>query len=110
NARSLLYQNSGQATLSSDGRLVFAIDDLPLPPHPAHIQEMQGGKKHYFSTLRDAIYHNRLVALDADSGAKAWEAGGTGRGVAAELADAWFLGPPLPLGNCVYALVEQKQD
>ncbi len=105
-----LYPNSTQGTLSSDGRLVFAVDDLPLPPHPSHIMEMQAGKKHYFSTLRDAIYHNRLVALDAETGAVAWEAGGRTGNVPAELVDAWFLGPPLPLGNSVYALVEKKQD
>jgi outer membrane protein assembly factor BamB len=110
NARSLLYQNSSQGTLSSDGRLVFAIDDLPLPPHPTHILEMQAGKKHAFSTLRDAIYHNRLVALDADTGRVAWEAGGRGPGTPFELTDAWFLGPPLPLGNCLYAMIEKKQD
>jgi outer membrane protein assembly factor BamB len=107
---SLLYRNSLQGTLSSDGRHVYAIDDLPLPPHPVHFVEMEGGRQHHFGPLTQAIYHNRLVALDAGSGAPVWTAGGRGRGVPADLADAYFLGPPLPLGSGVYAMVEKNQD
>lgn len=107
---SQLEQNSIQGTLSSDGQLVYAIDDLPLPPHPQHFMEMEAGRRHYFGPLRDAIYHNRLCALDAATGQVVWMAGGRGRGVPAELADAYFLGPPLPLDSGVFALVEKNQD
>jgi len=104
-ARSLLFRNSVLGTLSSDGRLVYAVEDLAIPPHPLHFQEMQAGKKHYFSTLKDAIYHNRLRALDLTTGRVVWEAGGHG-----ELAQGYFLGPPLPLAGQLYAVVEKQQE
>jgi outer membrane protein assembly factor BamB len=109
-SQGLLYQNSVLGTLSSDGRLVFAIEDLALPPHPGHFLEMQNGKKHYFSTLKDAIYHNRLRAIDVASGTLAWEAGGRDRRVPEELRDAYFLGPPLALGGSLYVVVERNQE
>jgi outer membrane protein assembly factor BamB/tetratricopeptide (TPR) repeat protein len=106
----LLFRNSVLSTLSSDGVRVYAIDDLPLPPPPLLLAEMDNGRKRAFSTLKGPIYHNRLAAVDVQSGRLVWKAGGRGLGVPAELADAYFLGPPLPLGSDLFALVEQKQD
>ena len=111
NAQHLLTNNSVLSTLSSDGRLIYAVDDLPVPPNPTQIMEMQAGvKKHYFSTLKDAIYHNRLVALDATTGTVAWSVGGREKTVPAALRDAYFLGPPLPLGQQIYVVVQRGQD
>src|SRR5262249_38322933 len=72
-----------------------------------HVSEM---RKHYFSTLKDALYHNTLRALDVRTGAVVWQAGGRDRAVPSDLRDAYFLGPPLPLGGCLYALVEKAED
>ena len=69
-----------------------------------------GGRRTSFSTLKEPIYHNRLLAVDVQSGRVVWKIGGRGREVPAELREAYFLGPPLPLGNSLFALVEKKQD
>jgi outer membrane protein assembly factor BamB/tetratricopeptide (TPR) repeat protein len=67
-------------------------------------------RKHYFSTLKDALEYNTLRALDVHTGAVVWEAGGLDRAVPSDLRKAYFLGPPLPLGGCLYALVEKAED
>lgn len=111
NVRSMVYENYTLGALSSDGSRVYAVEDLALAPHPQqmfeHVSEM---RKHYFSTLKDALYHNTLRALDVRTGAVVWQAGGRDRAVPADLRDAYFLGPPLPLGGCLYALVEKAED
>ena len=60
--------------------------------------------------LRDLIHHNRLRALDLTTGAVAWEIGGRAGAVPAELADVYFLGPPLPLASSLYALGEKQSE
>jgi hypothetical protein len=55
------------------------------------------------------VYHSRLVALDQGSGKVVWEVGGRGQRAGA-LADAHFLGPPLPLDALLYQLVEKNQE
>jgi outer membrane protein assembly factor BamB/tetratricopeptide (TPR) repeat protein len=111
NVRSVLYQNYTLGALSSDGSRVFAVEDLALPPHPQQMFEYVSQlRKHFFSTLKDALLYNTLRALDVHTGTVLWEVGGRGRSVPSELRDAYFLGPPLPLGACLYALVEKQED
>src|SRR5262249_59694844 len=69
-APSLLFENSTLGTLSSDGRLVFAIEDLVVPPHPTLIQQIQEGATRPLGPLHHAVYHNRLQAFDLDNGKK----------------------------------------
>jgi outer membrane protein assembly factor BamB/tetratricopeptide (TPR) repeat protein len=106
----LLYENTLCGTISSDGRLVFAIDDLPLPVHPQQLLEIEGGRKHLFSNLKDAIHYNQLVAIDATTGQIAWRAGGRVGKTWSELADGFFLGAPLAVGGQVWAVVGKQQD
>src|SRR5262249_51467120 len=61
--------------------------------------------------LTDAVYHSRLVAIHLTSGKVLWEVGGRGgKKEAGPLADSYFLGPPLPLGGKLYALLEQEGE
>ena len=113
---SLLDENALLGTLSSDGRRVFYVEDLPVPPHPQDLAEMQQGLKHWFSTAEENLYHNRLRAVDALTGAFRWEIGAWQKpGAAAppgpvEYADAFFLGAPLPVGRRLFALTERHQE
>jgi outer membrane protein assembly factor BamB len=145
-ARDVLLQNSTTGTLSSDGRHVYTVEDLPLPPHPDLTVPTQGGQPRSLGPLRHAAGLNRLRAIDLATGTVAWEVGGpaserglrvadfglkdrqeggrkprasrpaTGnpqsaiRNPQSALADACFLGPPLPLGGDLLVLVEKDQD
>ncbi len=113
---SLLDENATLGALSSDGRHVFYIEDVPVPAHPNDVialQQPQGpqGIGHpYFSSLEETLYHNRLRAVDAQTGEFCWEVGAWERAASApppELANVFFLGPPLPVGRRLFALVEQ---
>ncbi len=112
---SLLDENATLGSLSSDGRHVFTVEDVPVPAHPNDLlalqpQGQQGIGHPYFSSLEETLYHNRLRAVDAQTGEFRWEVGGWERAVPAprpELANVFFLGPPLPVGRRLFALVEQ---
>jgi outer membrane protein assembly factor BamB len=113
-ARNVLLENTVTGTLSSDGRRVYAVEDVPLPPHPDIIYQMQNGVPRYFGPFTGLVHpdklHNKLRALNAETGEVEWQAGGTGADVAADLRGAVFLGPPLPLGNSLFVAAEQKQE
>jgi outer membrane protein assembly factor BamB len=136
--RGLLLAGSTLGTLSSDGRLVYEIEDLALPPHPGLVQAQLQGETRSLGPLRHAAGHNRLRALDVATGQAAWEIGGPspapppvrpvpprGRGPSpapraarppprpareAVLEDAFFLGPPLPLGGELLVLLDRQED
>ncbi|HXG11688.1 MAG TPA: PQQ-binding-like beta-propeller repeat protein, partial [Gemmataceae bacterium] len=61
----------------------------------------------HFGPLRDHLYFNRLRAIDLETGKIIWEVGGRGDG---ELADCYFLGPPLPLDGRLHVLIEKKSE
>jgi outer membrane protein assembly factor BamB len=90
--------------LSSDGRRVYALEDLGYRG-PFVID--QRGEPHPLAP-QDS---NRLAAYDIEAGGKlAWQAGGpdapNARNDEVLLAGAFFLGPPLPLGRWLYCLAE----
>jgi outer membrane protein assembly factor BamB len=117
----LLYENSTLNTLSTDNNLVFAIDDLALPPHPLFLQNFMWGGQPNYGPLIHAMHCNRLLAISVDSGKRIWQAGGrlaqdvadNDKGMIATnpaLADTYFLGVPLPLGGKVYVLAEKQSE
>src|SRR5262249_23255134 len=69
---------------------------------------MWGGQPNY-GALADAVHHNRLLAVGLESGKRVWQAGGRGE-KAGELADAFFLGAPLPLGGKLYTPLEVHSE
>src|SRR5262249_4017544 len=60
--------------------------------------------------LTDPAHHNRLLALDAESGKVAWVLGGRGAAPGADLHDSHFLGPPLSLDGRLFGVVEKQQE
>ncbi|HKI32579.1 MAG TPA: PQQ-binding-like beta-propeller repeat protein [Gemmataceae bacterium] len=107
----VLLENTVLGSLSGDGRRVYAVEDLPIPPRPVnypafHNNQGQGLVLADAPGLTEAVYHSKLLALDAESGKVVWELGGPGR----PAHDGYFLGPPLPLGGKLYVPVQQGFD
>lgn len=115
----VLLENGVVGTLSSDGTNLYAIEDLPLPPHPSLLQNDNGGPAP-LGPLRYFVGYNTLRALDAAKGTILWEIGRPAVANAKaethppravpSLEDAYFLGPPLPLGKQLFAVVEKQQE
>lgn len=91
------WRDSTFGTLSSDGDLVFAVEDTgfvgpyaynALAPHPLAPRP-----------------ENRLAAYDLRTGKAAWEVGGPPE-YAGDLSGMFFLGPPLVWEKHLYCLVE----
>ena len=100
--------NTVQGTVTASLRMIFAVDGLP----PAPGRRRRGDRFRQDSPETDAAC-NYLVALPIrtsngnESVQPTWRAGGPkGNTTAASLAGHYFFGPPLPLGNVVYAISE----
>jgi outer membrane protein assembly factor BamB len=117
----VLFENSVIGCLSTDGARAYAVDDLELPPFPRSFAGLMGtagqGLRLYTAPqLTDAVYHNRLLALDLETGKVAWSLGGRrreagpGRAAGSSLLNSFFLGAPLPLAGKLFALVEKEQE
>jgi len=109
----LIFSNSILGTLTSDGARIYAVDDLPIPPFP--VQAMfrrrweQVPEPASDPEVNDAVYHSRLLALDAETGQPIWAIGGRSD-KDGELRDSYFLGPPLALDGRLYGVVEKNHE
>lgn len=111
-----MWDDAAYGTLSSDGERVFVLQDLDLligaSSQNRRARLMIAGNP--FGARRaggDAVGpqpYNRLAAYElATEGKLVWQVGGE-HGAAPELAEAFFLGPPLPLSGSLYVLAEIK--
>ncbi|HEV3259042.1 MAG TPA: PQQ-binding-like beta-propeller repeat protein [Gemmataceae bacterium] len=107
-SQSILFENSTLGMISTDGTRVYAVDDLALPPHPKWLQEFQWGGRLPFGPMEPAVRRSKLVAVELASGKLLWEQGGPDGDQ--DLADTFFLGPPLPLGGKLYVLTEKRTE
>jgi len=104
--RQRLWEDPCFGTITSNGRYVFVVEDLGFllgPDFRRPIVRPDGLRQLDTAALQGT---NQLVAFDARTGKLVWQAGGgegTGSG---SLAGTRFLGPPLPLGDQLYAVVE----
>jgi tetratricopeptide (TPR) repeat protein len=116
--QNIVLENSVIGSLSTDGRLIYTVDDFPVPPlPPAHFPIDSSGKPQLPSDqeIYDAIHHNTLDAYYLGSGKLHWRLGGHGdkkghNDPNGELYDSYFLGPPLPQGNRLYAMHEKQSE
>ncbi len=108
---SAVFDNSVVGSLSTDGKLVYAIDDLAVPPPTYQTFDPRFGVRPpaYEKDITDAILTNRLEAYEVVSGKAKWQLGGHGIDKS-RLGDSIFLGPPLPLGGRLYSLIERSQE
>jgi len=90
--------------MSSDGERLYVVDDLafPLNSESERLVVTPSGKQRLDSGIENA--HNRLTAYDLKTGKVLWEQGGPATGAGDPLAGVFFLGPPLPVGNRLYAV------
>src|SRR3990170_3919575 len=92
--RERTWRDMTWGTLSSDGRRVFAIEDLGFwglyELNPLANQQPRN--------------QNRLTAYDLATGKIQWEIGGPRGDRQLDLARTFFLGAPLPGGGALYCL------
>jgi outer membrane protein assembly factor BamB len=94
-----LFYDSTSSTLSSDGELVFVVEQDVLRISRERLR--QPGRS------RPIENSNRLVAYDiAQEGKLRWQL----PRVNEQPTSRWFLGSPLPLGKELYVLVEERQQ
>ncbi|MEX0718429.1 MAG: PQQ-binding-like beta-propeller repeat protein [Planctomycetaceae bacterium] len=101
-----LWSDHTAGTLSSDGRLVFSVEDLGYvlgDPQSFLINQQQPGME------PQTTEHNQLVAHDVATGKLMWVMGGAPED-GMEAAGAFFLGPPLPMGGRLYCLAQQQDE
>ncbi len=87
-------------TLTTDGRLVFFIEDCGIPSRLT-----SSGQTRMQQTA--PLPWNRLCCAELESGILLWELGGPGDRYPLPGADHFFLGPPAIIGGHAYALGER---
>ena len=101
-----LWGDATYGTLSSDGHLVFAVEDLQLPSASSYARVLLAPGR-VTSPPGAPTAYNRLAAYDLRSEGKLrWQLGGDPVKGRLPLAGAFFLGPPLPLLGDLYAIAE----
>ena len=106
-----LYEDATYGTMSSDGLRVFCIEDLDSGLGVADQWQIVNPNGRRVTQSIGPRSFNRLAAYDiATEGKLKWEAGGPPGEPQSDLAGAFFLGPPLPLADKVYALSELKGE
>jgi outer membrane protein assembly factor BamB len=97
-------------TLSCDDQRVYAIEGMPLA---SNIRNRVSASP-FNNALRNwsrTQSHNQLTAYRLDSqGKRAWSVGGETGGASPELAGIFFLGPPLPVADRLYAIAESHDE
>ncbi len=107
----ILFENSTVGTLSTDGRFVYAVDDLAVLP-PDKLDPGFGGRNddgHFSREIQEAISASRLQIFELSTNGKLVYESGDGD-EKDPLSDCYVLGPPLPLDGLLYLLVEKKQQ
>ncbi|MCC6125136.1 MAG: PQQ-binding-like beta-propeller repeat protein [Pirellulales bacterium] len=103
-----VWDDSLFGTLSSDGRLVYSIEDAWSNGGGAVRAATFIGRR--MSASREAADFNYLAARDLRTGKLKWALGGPNDQFALPQAETFFLGPPLPLLGQLYAIGEAKGE
>ncbi len=118
----VLVENSTLGNLSSDGQRVYAVEDLAVPPFPNPYYNnpniaigfrvvQPNNLPSNAPQVAKAVRHNKLIAVNLATGKLDWLAGGVADDAKpGPLDDAYFLGPPLPLGGRLYSLIEKDSE
>ena len=122
NKPGVLIENSTVGTMSSDGRRVYFIDDLQVPPFFMQQFDRWGGMPPPGNLgvnqwVKPGVDANKLQAISIADGKLFWELGGVGTGaddLAAKMKhnfrDSYFLGAPLPVDGKLYFLNEKDRE
>ncbi len=106
--QSIFFDNSVIGTLSTDGRRVYAVDDLAVPP-PSELLQSRGFAQQRLDHLGPfrEIANNKLRGIKLESGKLMWELGDEREEKNKDFKDCFFLGPPLPLNGQLFVLNEK---
>jgi outer membrane protein assembly factor BamB len=113
-AANVVFEDATGGTLASNGRLVFVVES-----HPDALAPPQPGGLNFRPAMQAAggwRGGNTLSAYDvAKRGALRWRVGGRGgpdneEAGQASSGAAWYLGAPLPVGEQLLVLVEEKGE
>ena len=101
-----LWEDLSFGTASSDGRLVFGLDDVPfdLEGDSQPMVVLPNGRRQVDPGVLKS--YNTLSAYDLRTGKIRWEVGGPPGPGGDSLAGAFFLGPPLPLDDQLYVVAD----
>lgn len=108
-----LWLDSVYGQITSDGDQVFLVDELPYATADGSRGWNNGAvfRQFMIDPTDRARSTNYLVALDIRTqGKKRWEVGGATGADEPKLANAFFLGAPLVLGNDLFVLAEVRGD
>lgn len=109
-----MWENNTYGAMSSDGELVFMVQDLDLQQAMRGIAPARNQRQIFLPNgqMMAGAATSSFNSLSAHSmrreGALAWYVGGMESEMEPELAGAFFLGPPLPLQGQLYVLAEIK--
>ncbi|MEX2287072.1 MAG: PQQ-binding-like beta-propeller repeat protein [Planctomycetaceae bacterium] len=92
-------------TLSSNEEFVFAVEELPF-----NAVYDQNRDPRFLQPALDPAPVNKIMAFELATGKLAWEVGGPVTANPLPMAGSYFLGPPLPLGDDLYCLVENGAE
>lgn len=121
----MIFENAQVGSLSHDGKLVYYVDDIAIPPTPQMYNQFPGGIQPGMGGnmgLRGMTEYSALVAIDIETGRRAWRLGGLAAAVMTEeeeektsntqllTENAIFLGPPLPHNGRLYVLYERNNQ
>ncbi len=102
NRCALFFENSLVGRLSTDGQMLYAIEDLGLPPPPETVQKT--------GIFEKAILGNHLQAYSLpDLGKLVWDLGGLSK-TDPDLRATYFLGPPLAVLGNLYVVNEKDTE
>ena len=100
------WKDLAAGTLSSDGRLVFSVEELGFLNGYTNVPTgiiVPGA-------TGTARANNKLMSVELSTGMLKWEIGGPPGEDNLPLDGSFFLGPPLPLGGRLYTIVERKGE
>jgi outer membrane protein assembly factor BamB len=101
----VLFENSVLASFSTDGKRVFAVEDVAVAPFSDPSGRVPPAQMMYGGIGNEVLKTNRLQAYDLDTGKLVWELGGTGQD---PLDNTFFLAAPLLLDNKLHVLAEKE--
>ncbi|HBO45885.1 MAG TPA: hypothetical protein DD670_18585, partial [Planctomycetaceae bacterium] len=99
------WKDQVYGSLSSDGRRVFAVEDLSVGVSGYGRRSVVRGGRRIVNPLWPKSF-NRLAAYDARGGKLLWHLGGSSDEFDLDLTGAFFLGAPLPVGRQLYQLAD----
>ena len=102
----LIFQNSANGLLSSDGQRLYVVEDTPI--FTLNRTSMRFGRQQNTNVFRG----NRLKAYDLETGRPLWEAGGPAsiEEFALPLSGHFFMGAPVADGGELFIITENDSE